>query len=250
MIRLRASVLECGDSSPPFIRRPIAILAFIVFLLVPVASKSQAQTQDWQSHFATIPIRPTKFRAHLTPPVELILTNFKPSPDIRAIVLMPGAADRLYFYDWGEVTLPPNPTLLDAITALTNAADLRVFIAPPFLLIGRPYDDPTDPLSITATAPIEKLKLNERKQRGRTYYLDRPYDRIIPQAEKLTRLKLKPTRRSFASWHFYRLAFVGYDLTAAEFLKALAYGTKCSVVIDRKYANFAERPFTQNSPQN
>ena len=90
--------------------------------------------QDWQPHFANIPIRTKSFRAHLTPPVELILTNFQPSAELRAVVFMPGAADRLYFYDWGEVTLPENPTLLDAITALTNAADLRVFVAPPFLL--------------------------------------------------------------------------------------------------------------------
>ncbi|HUS35456.1 MAG TPA: hypothetical protein VM680_08915 [Verrucomicrobiae bacterium] len=201
--------------------------------------------QDWQSHFAKIPIRGTSFRAHLTPPLELILTNFNPTPEIRAVVLMPGAADRLYFYDWGEVTLPKNPTLLDAITALTNAADLRVFLAPPFLLIGRQYDDPSDPLSIAAGVSTEKLKLNERKPRGRTYFLDRPYDRMVPQAEKISRLKLKPTRRSFASWHFYRLAFVGYDLTAAEFLRAVAYGAKCSVTIDRKRATFEPRQFAQ-----
>lgn len=214
---------------------------FVAALLLCLSGRAQ----DWQSHFANIPIGAKTFRAHLTPPVEMILTNFKPTAEIRAVVLMPGAADRLYFYDWGEVTLPDNPTLLDAVTALTNAADLRVFVAPPFLLIGREYDDPTPPLSVAPDISSEKLKLNERKLRGRTYYLDRSYDRIVPSAEKLTRLKLKPTRRSFASWHFYRLAFVGYNLTAAEFLKALAYGTKCSVTVDRKYATFAERPFVQ-----
>lgn len=199
--------------------------------------------QDWQSHFAKIPISTRNFRAHLTPPVELILTNFQPSVEIRAVVLMPGAADRLYFYDWGEVSLPENPTLFDAVTELTNAADLRVFVAPPFLLIGREYDDPSDPLSIVAGVQVEKLKLDERKLRGRTYYLDRSYDRIVSQAEKISRLKVKPSRRSFASWHFYRLAFVGHDLSAAEFLKALGYGTKCSIAVDRKSATFKERPF-------
>src|SRR5687767_3712380 len=130
------------------------------------------QAQDWQSHFGNIPIRTKSFRAHLTPPVELILTNFQPTTELRAVVLMPGAADRLYFYDWGEVTLPENPTLLDAVTALTNAADLRVFVAPPFLLIGRESDNPSDPLSIAGAISTEKLKLNERKLRGRTYFLD------------------------------------------------------------------------------
>lgn len=212
---------------------------FIAALLFCIS----VHAQDWQSHFANIPISTKNFRAHLTPPVEIILTNFQPTAEIRAVVLMPGAADRLYFYDWGEVTLPENPTLLDAITVLTNAADLRVFVAPPFLLIGRQSDDPSDPLSIAPGVSTEKLKLNEHKLRGRTYFLDRSYDRIVPRAEKISRLKMKPSRRSFASWHFYRLAFVGYDLTATEFLKAVGYGAKCSVVIDRKNATFAERPF-------
>ena len=195
------------------------------------------QAEDWQAHFAKIPINTTSFRAHLTPPVDLVLTNFQPSSEIRAVVLMPGAADRLYFYDWGEVKLPPNPTLLDAITALTNAADLRIFVAPPFLLLGMSYDNPADPLTYTPTA---KPGLNERKQKGRTYYLDRPYDRLLPKAEKFTKLKFIPKRTSPDSWHYYRLSFVGYDLTADELLRALAYGTKTTVVVDRKRANFIE----------
>ena len=55
--------------------------------------------EDWRAHFAKIPVNVTSFRAHLTPPVDLVLTNFRPTAEIRAVVLMPGAADRLYFYD-------------------------------------------------------------------------------------------------------------------------------------------------------
>jgi hypothetical protein len=193
--------------------------------------------EDWQTAFAKIPINTTSFRAHLTPPVDLVLTNFRPTSEIRAIVLMPGAADRLYFYDWGNVKLPPNPTLLDAITALTNAADLRIFVAPPFLLIGMTYDNPNDPLTVT---PPSKAALPDRKIRGRTYFLDRPYDRVLPKAEKFTKLKFIPTRTSADSWHYYRLSFVGYDLSAEELLRALAYGTKTTVAIDRKRAKFTE----------
>jgi hypothetical protein len=212
------------------------LLAALLFCL-------SIHADDWQSAFAKIPIRTTNFPAHLTPPVELILTNFQPTAEIRCVVLMPGAADRLYFYDWGRITLPPNPTLLDAITALTNKADLRVFAAPPFLLIGMKYDDASEPLRLVPGTPLEKLKLDDRKRRGRTYFIDRPYDRLVPQTERLTRLRIKPSRSDPASWHYYRLAFVGYDLTAAEFLRAIAYGTKTSVLVDRKRATFTERPF-------
>jgi hypothetical protein len=196
--------------------------------------------EDWQAAFAKIPIRTQSFPVHLTPPVELILTNFQPTTEIRAVVLMPGAADRLYFYDWGEVMLPQSPTLLDAITALTNKADLRIFVAPPFLLVARSYDDPCDPLSFAPEVRVDKLKLDERKLPGRTYFMDRPYDRLVPQTEKLTRLRIKPSRTDAASWHFYRLALVGYDLSAKEFLQALAYGTKTTVQIDKRKAIFRE----------
>jgi hypothetical protein len=201
--------------------------------------------EDWQTAFAKIPIRVTNFPAHLTPPVELILTNFQPTAEIRGVILMPGAADRLYFFDWGQIVLPLNPTLLDAIAALTNKADLRVFVAPPFLLIGMQYDDPRDPLTVDPNISLEKLKLNERKKPGRTYFIDRPYDNVLPQIEKVAHLRPKPSRSDPASWHYYRLSFVGYDLTGAECLRAIAYGTKTSVRVQKRRALFSERPFVQ-----
>jgi hypothetical protein len=240
----RVPILERGGLPPLPISLSKIQSAWIVllsFLLCGLSPKAD----DWQTAFSKIPIRATKFSSHLTPPVELILTNFQPTTEIRAIVLMPGAADHLYFYDWGEVTLPANPTLLDAITALTNKADLRIFAAPPFLLIGMQYDNPVDPLAIDSDTSIDKLKLNTRKKPGRAYYLDCPYDRLVRDAEKLTHLRLKPSRSDPASWHYYRLSFVGYDLTAAEFLRVIAYGTKTSVHIQKRRAIFVERPFVQ-----
>jgi hypothetical protein len=231
--------------SPLSIGHSKTLLAFAFFIVSVFAPSAFANAQDWQSAFAKIPIHTTNFPAHLTPPVELILTNFQPTAEIRGIILMPGAADRLYFYDWGEITFPPNPTLLDAIAALTNKADLRIYVAPPFLLIGMQYDHPDDPLTVAPGTNLPKLKLDERKLQGRTFYLDRPYDRLVPQLQKSTRLRIKPSRSDAASWHFYRLAFIGYDLTAADLLRAIAYGTKTSVRIEGKRATFAERPFRQ-----
>ena len=42
------------------------------------------------------------------------------------------------------------------------------------------------------------------------------------------------------SWHFYRLAFVGYDLTVAEFLRAMAYGTKTTIQVQKRKALFSQ----------
>jgi hypothetical protein len=38
---------------------------------------------------------------------------------------------------------------------------------------------------------------------------------------------------------------VGYDLTAAELLRAIAYGTKTSIRLEKRRAVFAERSFVQ-----
>jgi hypothetical protein len=215
--------------------------ATLAFLFSLVALRAQ----DWQTAFSKISIHTQTFPAHQTPPIELILTNFQPTAEIRGVILMPGAADRIIFYDWGEINLRENPTLLDAITALTNKVGLRVFVTPPFLLIGMPYDDPSDPLTILPKTRPEKLKLDQHKLPGRTYYIDRPYDRLVPKIQKVSRLRIKPSLSDPASWHFYRLSFIAYDLDAADLLRAVAYGTKTSVRIEGRRATFAERPFRQ-----
>jgi hypothetical protein len=212
-------------------------MRFLLLLLLAFPSRA---AESWADALAQIPIRAHSFRAHKTEPVKLILSHFKPTPEIRAVVLMPAAADQLYFHDWGRVDLPANPTLLDAVQALITRAELQVTLAPPFLLLHTKIDLTSDPLSAEPGAALEPLQ--KRKIRGRTYYLDRPYDRILPKIERNTRLKLTPKRSSTDSWHFYRLAFVGYDLTGPELLRAIAYGTKTTVQVAPKKAHFRDRP--------
>ena len=237
---------HAGYVVPPLGGRRFRLKAGLhTFATLVLLSFVALRAQDWQTAFSKIPILTQTFPAYQTPPIELILTNFQPTAEIRGVILMPGAADRIIFYDWGQINLPQNPTLLDAVAALTNKVGLRVFVAPPFLLIGMPYDDPSDPLAILTKTKPEKLKLDQRKLPGRTYYIDRPYDRLVPKVEKLSRLRIKPSLSSPASWHFYRLSFVAYDVNAAELLRAVAYGTKTSVRIEGKRATFAERPFRQ-----
>jgi hypothetical protein len=210
--------------------RALLLLLFLV----------SARGQDWRETLAKTPFSRSSFQAYQTEPVELILKSFKPAGEMRGVVLMPAAADQLYFFDWGRVELSGAPTLLEALNALTNKAQMTYTFVAPFLLIHLPRDTTSDPLTFAADAPP---KLQTRKRGGQIYYLDRPYDRILPALKKITGLKSIPDQRDAGSWHFYRLSFVGYDLSASEILRAMGYGTKTAVVVEKKRIVFRERPF-------
>jgi hypothetical protein len=209
--------------------------SLILFLLL-----ISTRAQDFHESLAQTPFSKTQFQAHQTEPVQFILNAFRPTPEMRAVVLMPAASDQLYFFNWGRIELPPNPTLLDALNALTNKAQLTYTFVAPFLLIHLQRDTTTDPLTLTADVP---QKFHQRKKYGRVFYLDRPYDRILPDLKKITGLKSFPDQRSPASWHYYRLSFVAYNPTAAELLRAIAYGTKTSVHVEKRRVLFTERTF-------
>jgi hypothetical protein len=211
--------------------------ALILFLVCWTAAG-----QEWRDALAKMPVKAKSIHVYQTEPVELVLKSFRPTAEMRGVVLMPAAADQIYFFDWGTVELPPEASLLDALNALEKQAQLRFTFVAPFLLIHLDRDTPSDPLSIQGDV---SAKFAARKKKGKVYYLDRPYDQILPALEWVTRLPAEPDARSTASWHFYRLSFVGYDLSAPDYLRAMAYGTKTSVAVEPKRVVFKDRPFRQ-----
>jgi hypothetical protein len=211
---------------------------FILLLILTLCT----QAQDWRQALAQTPFPKATFHAYQTEPVELLLNAFRPTAEIRGVILMPAASDQLYFFNWGKVELPQNPTLLEALNALTNKTQLTYSFVSPFLLIHHPRDTTTDPLTF---GPDVAEKFHKRKKSGRVYYLDRPYDRILPALKKVTGLKNIPDQRDPASWHFYRLSIVAYDPSATELLRAIAYGTKTSVQVEKKRVIFKERSYNR-----
>jgi hypothetical protein len=209
----------------------------LLLLLILVVS---ARAQDWREALAKTPFSKSSFQAYRTEPVELILKSFKPAGEMRGVILMPSAADQLYFFDWGKIELGASPSLLDALNALTNKTQALYSFVSPFLLIHMPRDTTSDPLTMADDAP---QKISKRKKKGRVQVLDRPYNRVLPALKDLTGLNYVPDQRDPASWHYYRLSFVGHDLTAPELLRAIAYGTKTSVRVEKKRVVFQERPF-------
>jgi len=222
---------------------PTIVLAF--FFCVSL------HAEDWLETLAKTPFPTNSFRAYQTEPIDLILKSFKPTETMRGVILMPGAADQIYFFDWGQVTLPQNPNLLDAIRGFTNQAKLGFTFVAPFVLLHVQRDDLHDPLVAGEGGLLGPLE--QKKIPGRSYYLDRPYDRFVPALRKLTAHKIFPTETEKGSWHYYRLAFVGHDLTVAEYVRAIAYGSCTLAVVEKnrilfegaEAMAFKAEPFTQ-----
>lgn len=196
--------------------------------------------EDWQAELAKMPVATNSFSAYLTAPVELIFDNLKPSAHVRGAILMPGAADTLYFFNWGRLFLPDKPSVLDVLNAITNRTELRVSYAAPFILLHGKKDQTTDPLTVAKDQPIENLE--KIRIPGKTRYLDRPYDRALPDIEKILGLELLPNQTDTKSWHYYRLSLIGYDLNGAELVRAMCYTMKTKAQVDKVHATFTDRP--------
>jgi hypothetical protein len=218
-----------------FILRSLLVAWSLTFSPAPACA-----AEEWTAAFAKMPVATNAFQVHLTPPVELIFNSFKPTPAIRGVILMPAAADQIYFFDWGRVSLPPNPSLFDTLQAFTNRAKLSARFVAPFLLIAAKGDYLDDPLIVGNTGSMQRLE--KVKFPGQTRYVDRPYDRVLVDIKRKVGLKFDPNERSPHSWHYYRLAFIGFDLTGSELLRAIAMGTKTTVRIEKSNAIFQARP--------
>ena len=61
----------------------------------------------------------------------ILLNSFRRNPAVQALIFMPGATDEFYFFRRARARLTNNaPTLLDAVTALTNQTYIRATLEP------------------------------------------------------------------------------------------------------------------------
>ena len=86
----------------------------------------QAFGQPWQSELARMPLQPAAGELNRTNCVSLMLHSFQKSSAVKALVFMPGATDELNLFRRVHAKITATaPTLLDAVTALTNQTLIR-----------------------------------------------------------------------------------------------------------------------------
>src|SRR5580700_2797029 len=130
------------------------LLCFLV-----LAPRLLDAAESWQAALSRMPLAPHVFRLQRTNCVAVMLDAFQSNDVVKALIFMPGATDEFYMFRRADAVLTNgSPTLLDAVTALTNQTLIRATFRAPFLLLHTD-EDPLDPIeNIEDSATAEKLR--------------------------------------------------------------------------------------------
>ncbi|HEY3915624.1 MAG TPA: hypothetical protein VGN61_14145 [Verrucomicrobiae bacterium] len=207
------------------------------FLLLALTATAGLSEPSWQEEFARMPLNARVSELNATNCARVILNSFQRNSAVRAIIFMPGATDELYFFRRVHARLTNDaPTMLDAISALTNQSYIEATLSPPFLLIHT-VEDPLEPIIIVhdeRTAERIRKKHFERH----AVFDDRDWDYIQPYLAFDLDTKMWPGLHSHDSNHFFRHSLAEFDLSGWDALKAISLAGKTTVTIERKRIDF------------
>ena len=192
----------------------------------------QVVAETWQSALAQMPLGPNVAELNRSNCVNVMLSAFQSSVMVKALMFMPGATDEFYMFKRAKARLTMGrASLLDAVEALTNQTLIRVTFRPPMLLLHTD-EDPLEPvIRIEHQSTVKKLQRIPFPQH--VSYNDRDWDYVQPILKKTFRVDIRPWRRSYDSWHFYRHSFAGWGLSGFEGLEAVALAGKTGFTVEK-----------------
>jgi hypothetical protein len=206
------------------------LLAALVLLGGRRAAFAQA---SWQEEFAKMPLAHRVAELNRSNCVQVMLASFRRNPAVKALIFMPGATDEFYFFHRAHAVLAgAAPTLLDAVSALTNQTYLRATLRPPFLLMHT-AEDPLEPIAVIQDQrTADRIK---RKKFAKTaLYYDRDWDYLHPLLSFYVDTKILPGLKSYDTYHFFRHSFAAFDLNGWEALEAAAMADKTKFTVKKK----------------
>src|SRR5215472_14774185 len=131
-----------------------------LFLLFSVACVTASASEAWQNALAGMPLKPGVTELSRTNCVAEMLAAFQSNQVVKALIFMPGATDEFYMFRRAKAVLTnAEPSLLDAVNALTNQTLIRATFLPPLLLLHTD-EDPLEPV-----LKIEQMKTADRLKR-------------------------------------------------------------------------------------
>ena len=214
-----------------------AAFRHLLLSLLLTCSTVFAEEPTWPDALATMPLGTNIHVLNQTNCAEVLLARFPSNSAVKAFVFMPGATDELYFFRRVNVVLTnANPTMLDAVIALTNQSPLRITNRGAFLLIYSCEDVLELDIKIQHEKTAEKLKMG--KPLPHLLMIDRDWTQFLAVTQKKISPTLWPFPRTKESWHFYRHTFAGWNLTPWETLEAAAYSGKTKFTVVRGQVNF------------
>ena len=210
----------------------------ILSLCLCLAAGAVPAQETWSTALSRMPLNPPVRELTRTNCVDVLWHSLQSNAVVKGMVLMPGATDTWYLFRPAKVELgSPNPSLFDAICALTNQTRIQVTFRPPLLLLHTEVDLDSPVMEIRDQPTARKLQ--QTPFLPHAVFNDRDWDYLRPILRRKLKVGLRPWRYTQDSWHFYRHTFVGWNLTGWETLEALALAAKTTCTIERKKVVFA-----------
>lgn len=207
-------------------------LGLLMFLV-----RTAVAAETWPEALRAMPLAPGVAELSQTNCVEVMLNSFQSNATVKALIFMPGATDELYMFHRVHATLTNTaPTLLDAVTALTNQTLIRVTFLPPFLLLHSD-EDPLTPLYKIEHEPTAE-KIRNRQFAPHALYNDRDWDFMMPVLEHWLKTDFQPWPHTRHSWHFYRHSFAAWNLDGWEALEAVSLAGKETFTVKKRHVIF------------
>ena len=200
------------------------------FCFVPLVA---CAAEDWPSALAAMPLRARITELNRTNCVEVMLQAFQSNEVVKALIFMPGATDEFYMFHRAKAQLTnTNPSLFDAVAALTNQTLIRASFRAPLLLLHTD-EDPLEPLIHIVHQPTAE-KLRRRNFPAHVLYNDRDWDVLQPVLKKALKMDIRPWRYSYDTYHFYRHSLAGWGLNGWEALEAIALAGKTTARVESR----------------
>jgi hypothetical protein len=200
--------------------------------LLLVAGMAVTAAPSWQEALSNMPLTEKVAELNGGNCARILLGSLRRDATVKALILMPGATDELYFFRRAHAKVTNDaPTLLDAVTALTNQTFLQATFHPPLLLLHT-VEDPLEP-DITAADERTAERVRRKRFEKHVVFDDRDWDYVQPILAFDLNMRLLPGLHSHDSHHFFRHTLAAYDLNCWEALEALALAGKTKVLITR-----------------
>ena len=222
--------------------------AGLVVVALALGSWASSAAEPWQQTLAGMPLGSAPAELNRTNCVQTILSAYQPNNFVKALVFMPGATDEFYLFRRARAALTnSHPTVLDAITALTNQTFIHATFRAPFLLLHTD-EDPLEPANVIVDQATAD-RLSTHVQVDRLKCNDWDWDALEPVLKRDLKLALRPWRYSKDSWHFYRHSFVACNLNGLEALQVVALAGKSRFALRYREAVFEVDPRVQAAPK-
>lgn len=213
-------------------------VALAIFILVAGLGVVARADEDWHAALSRMPMGTRTKELSRTNAIPLMLNAFQSNNVVKALIFMPGAADEFVFLRRAHATLTnANPSLADAVTALTNQTYIRAEFRSPFLLLYTRQDD-LEPIAIIKSKSAAK-SLRERTVPDRIVLYDSNWDYSRRAVAKRVSVTVLPFADDPGSWHFWPNNFVACGVTQWELLTALALSGKTTFTVHWLTANYS-----------